>query len=140
MPRLPEPTALSFEYLVEYSDLPILPVIFSREGSYQVFVLCLIDSGASGILLPSELAAQLGISLEDPSVTVIGVTGSTQGWSHPLTATLPEVDGFSFVAEAVFVPGLPDALLGRSPAFNLLDIAFQHRHSRVYFQMVDTET
>ena len=134
MPRLPEPIALSFEYLVEYSDLPMVPVIFSREGEFEVLVLCLLDSGATGILLPSELADELGISLEDHSLTVIGVTGSAQGWSHQLTATLPEVDGFSFVAETVFLTGLPVALLGRSPAFDLLDVAFQHRNSMVYFQ------
>lgn len=61
MPRLPAPLTLSFSYVVGYSELPLIPVIFAQRGSPGVPVLCLVDSGASGVILPSELADELGV-------------------------------------------------------------------------------
>ena len=130
---------LRFDYAVDYSGLPMMPVAFSQEGGTRSYALCLIDSGASGILLPSEFASELGISLEDPSLTIIGVTGTAQGWSYPLVVSLPEIDGHTFVTDVVFLADLPVALLGRNPAFDLLDIAFQQRNSRILFNPVDVE-
>jgi predicted aspartyl protease len=83
MPRLPSPVTLSFNYAVAYAELPVMPVMFTYHDSPGITVLCLVDSGASGIMLPSELADELGISLGTPSATIVGVTGVGQGWIHP---------------------------------------------------------
>jgi predicted aspartyl protease len=113
----------------------LIPVIFTSQNSSVVTVLCLVDSGATGVLLPSELADELGLVLETPSIPVVGVTGVGYGWVHPLTATLPELDGLTLSVEAVFLPQLPVALLGRSPLFQRVDIAFQHVQGNLYFNL-----
>ena len=126
------PETLTFDYVVAYSDLPLVPVRFSNQTSPRVTVLCLLDSGASGVLLPAELADSLELTLEEPSVPVIGVSGVSQGWVHSVTASLLDVDILDFRVDAVFLAGLPVALLGRSPFFEVLDIAFRHRQSSLY--------
>jgi len=135
MPRLPSPVTLSFNYAVPYTDLLVTPVMFTYHDSPGIAVLCLVDSGASGIMLPSELADELGISLGTPSGTIIGVTGVGQGWVHPLTATFPELDGLTFSVEAVFLAQLPIALVGRAPLFEQVDVVFQHRRGNLYFNL-----
>jgi predicted aspartyl protease len=136
MPRLPVPQTLSFDYVVDYAEVPVVPVVFSHQNRTGVAVLCLVDSGASGILLPSELAGQLGVSLDVPSRPVIGVTGVGRGWVQMLRATLPDLDDLAFTVEVVSLPQLPIALIGREPLFQRLDVAFRHSQGRAYFEAV----
>jgi len=133
MPRLPTPVTLSFSYEVDYSELPLIPVMFTYRDSPGITVLCLVDSGSSDIMLPSELANELGVVLEAPSGPIVGVTGVGQGWLHPLTATFLELDNFTLSVQAIFLPQLPVVLIGRSPFFQRLDVAFQHRRGKLYF-------
>jgi hypothetical protein len=109
--------------------------MFTSQNSSVVTVLCLVDSGATGVLLPSELADELGLVLEIPSPPIVGVTGVGHGWVHPLMATLPDLDGLTFSIEAVFLPRLPVALVGRSPVFQRVDVAFQHTQGNLYFNL-----
>jgi predicted aspartyl protease len=134
MPSLPVPQTISFDYVVDYAEVPLIPVVFSHQNRPGVPVLCLVDSGASGILLPSELADQLGVSLDVPSRPVIGVTGVGQGWVQMLRATLPDVEDLAFTVEVVFLPQLPIALTGREPFFQHVDIAFRHPQDSMYFR------
>ena len=134
MPRLPNPQNLSFNYVANYSEAPLLPVIFSHRDNQGLPVLCLVDSGASGVVLPMELAEHLGVRLATPSRSVIGVSGITQGWVQALTATFPDLDNLSFPVEAIFLPELPIALMGRDPFFQRLHVAFQHSRRDVYLE------
>ena len=134
MPRLRVPERLLFEYVVNYDDRPMVPIVFQHQSRSSITVLCLVDSGASGVLLPSELAGQLGVALEVPSSPVIGVTGVGQGWIQTLSATVPDLDDHSFAVDAVFLPELPIALVGREPFFRGLDVAFRHPQGIMYFQ------
>jgi len=136
MPRLLEPLALPFGYVMNYDDVPVVPVMFSQQNQPGIPVMCLIDSGASAVMLPSELASPLGITLEAPTRTVIGVTGSAQGWVHQLNATFPDLDDLTLDLEVVFLPQLPIALIGREPFFQRVDVAFRHAQGNVYFQPV----
>lgn len=135
MPKLSVPVTIAFDYVVAYEDLPLVPVRFSNEGQLGVTVLCLLDSGASGVLLPAELAAELGVVLETQSGPIIGINGVSQGWVHPVTASLLDVDSLDFQVDAVFLEHLPVALLGRSPLFEALDIAFRHREGSLFFAL-----
>ena len=85
-------------------------------------------------MLPIEIAQRMELTLAGPTVNVTGVAGSVTGWPHPLNVALPEIDGLSFEANVVFVEGLSVALLGRTPAFEMVDIAFRHGRSWLYLE------
>ena len=133
MPRLPVPQTISFEFQVEYGETPTIPVVFSHQNGPTLRVVCLVDSGASGVMLPSELAEELGLTLETRSGPVVGATGVGQGWVHALTAKFPDLDDLSFSVEALFLPELPIALIGRDPFFQRMVVAFHHGQGSLYF-------
>ena len=87
----------------------------------------------SGVTLPSELAEELGLTLETRSGPVVGATGVGQGWVHALTARFPDLDDLSFSVEALFLPELPIALIGRDPFFQRMVVAFHHGQGSLYF-------
>ena len=136
MPRLTEPLTLTFNYGISYDEWPVIPVRFSSQGINTIVVLCLVDSGASGVLLPTEIASELGLDLPSPTVSVTGVAGTGHGSLYNLSANLLETDGQDFPVDMVFLPELPVAILGRSPFFERYNVGFQHSGRNLYFNLI----
>ena len=113
---------------------PRIPLTFaSASGSEQVLRDCLIDTGASDIVVGPRLVRQLGLMLTDSrSVGVVG--GAVQATVH--AARLIQTDlGFNEVLEVVCVPtmlaGQP-ILLGRR-FLSFFNVSYEGPSGTFYF-------
>lgn len=109
---------------------PLVRAEISIDGSHQIAVPLIVDSGAAGLLLPSEIAPYLGIDLSSAEeVPVGGVAGAGTGRKSPVRLHV-RVGRLACRCNAVFITSamLPDCgLLGREDWFHNFEVAFRHK-------------
>ena len=59
--------------------IPLIPVAFIGESGRKT-IYALLDSGADTIIIPLELAKELGVRLKEMSEPIRGVGGTTKGY------------------------------------------------------------
>lgn len=101
--------------------LPLVPLTVHGPAG-PIEMPALVDSGAEQSVLPSALASELGISLEDAQTAVIVGVGEHEISSH-LTLVEMQLGSHRWLAPVVFADGKVRPLLGQ-PAAVLADCRF----------------
>jgi hypothetical protein len=113
---------------------PIVPVIFTNPNNgWNVEVFCLVDSGASVIILDEKFAKKLHVDLRAGKERTLEVIQEIPvvGYSHKILMRLKD-DPHEFEVDCVFVPGLKtDGLLGQKGFFDNYLVVFEGYNQRL---------
>jgi hypothetical protein len=111
-----------------YTKRPVVEVELSR-GTQRRKFLALIDSGADQIMMPSAIAAALGIDRDTSARrTSLGVSmDPIDGFVGHLTFQIEHQTG-SFDAPVIFIDTDVPVLLGREGFFDRYRIKFEQDH------------
>ena len=113
---------------------PIVPVIFTNpKNGWNVEMFCLVDSGASVIILDEKFANKLRLDLLSGKERILEVIQEVPivGYSHKLFMHLKD-DPRDFEVDCVFVPGLKmNGLLGQKGFFDNYRVLFEGYNQRL---------
>jgi predicted aspartyl protease len=125
-------------YEHRYEDWPSIPcrIANPRNGSW-VRSLLGIDTGADVTILDERLARELGIDLNQPTVSIRGYGGRIQG--HPaIVDVVPlSMDELRIRVEAIFAPNLDDeigSVLGLD-YFAFVDLLLAHSNNLISLRL-----
>ena len=123
---------MKFRYDTRYTEhgfemAPRVPVVFQNPlNKREIPIFCLVDSGASEILIAIEVALALGIDIERGEPRIYGgIGGEIKGYVHAITMRLMN-DRHEFAVECGVLP-LPayDGLLGQRGFFDHYKVTFE---------------
>ncbi len=129
---------MKFRYDTRYTEhgfemVPRVPVVFRNpRNSREVPIFCLIDSGASDILITTEIALALGIEIERGESRVYGgIGGEIKGYVHLVHIRVMN-DKHEFAVQCGVLP-LPtyDGLLGQRGFFDNYKVTFE-KYKKVF--------
>jgi hypothetical protein len=128
---------MKFRYDTRYTEqgfemVPRVPVIFRNpKTGMEIPVFCLVDSGASEILINAEIAKALGIEIiKGKQVTYGGIGGEQGGYRHTVTMQLMgDKQEFEVGCGVVDFP-LYDGLLGQIGFFDNYKVIFEKYKKR----------
>ncbi|MEK7532405.1 MAG: retropepsin-like aspartic protease [Patescibacteria group bacterium] len=123
---------MKFRYDTRYTEhgfemVPRIPVVFKNpRNGREIPIFCLVDSGASDILITTEIALALGIEAKQGKPRMYGgVGGEVKGYVHTLAMKVMN-DKNEFTIECGVLP-LPayDGLLGQRGFFDNYKVTFE---------------
>ena len=123
---------MQFRYDTRYTEygfemVPRLPVVFRNpHNGRELPIFCLVDSGASDILINTEIAHALGIEVErgEPRIYA-GIGGVVTGYQHTITIRVMNDDHeFTVVCGVLPLPAY-DGLLGQRGFFDNYKVVFE---------------
>lgn len=129
---------MQFGYDTRYIDgygfemAPRLPVVFRNpKNGREMPIFCLVDSGASDILINQEIAESLGIEVKRGKPhTYGGIGGEVMGYEHVIALRIVGDDHeFTVVCSVLPLP-LYDGLLGQRGFFDNYKVVFEKYKKR----------
>jgi predicted aspartyl protease len=128
---------MKFRYDTRYTEhgfemVPRVPIIFRNpKTGMEVPIFCLVDSGASEILINAQVAKMLGIEMEKGKKYIYGgIGGEVEGYRHKLTMRLMSDKQEFAVACGVLDLPMYDGLLGQIGFFDNYKVIFEKYKKR----------
>lgn len=123
---------MKFRYDTRYTEhgfemVPRLPVVFRNpKNGREIPIFCLVDSGASDILITNEIALALGLEVEKGELRVYGgIGGVVKGYMHTINMrVMNDTHEFTVVCGLLPLPAY-DGLLGQRGFFDNYKIVFE---------------
>jgi len=128
---------MQFRYDTRYTGsgfemAPRMPILFRNPANgLEIPVFCLVDSGASEILINAQIATALGINVTSGEPReYAGIGGVVTGYQHRISLKLMG-DAQEFAVECGVLPvPLYDGLLGQKGFFDNYKVIFEKYKKR----------
>lgn len=123
---------MKFRYDTRYTEhgfemVPRISVVFQNpQNKREIPIFCLVDSGASDILITTEIALVLGMKVEQGEPRIYGgIGGEVKGYVHNISIRVMN-DNHEFTVACGVLP-LPayDGLLGQHGFFDNYKVVFE---------------
>lgn len=123
---------MKFRYDTRYTEhglemVPRVPVVFQNPlNKREIPIFCLVDSGASDVLITTEIALALGIEIEQGDLRIYGgIGGKVKGYVHRINIQLMnDTRRFSITCGVLPLPAY-DGLLGQRGFFDNYKVIFE---------------
>lgn len=128
---------MQFRYDIRYAGdrfemVPRIPVVFrNMQNGRELPIFCLIDSGASDILINTEIAQALGIDVEGGKPRMYGgIGGTVTGYEHTIKMhVMGNKEEFTVICGVLPLPAY-DGLLGQRGFFDNYKAVFEKYKKR----------
>ncbi len=128
---------MQFRYDIRYAGdrfemVPRIPVVFrNAKNGRELPIFCLIDSGASEILINTEIAQALGIDVERGEPRIYGgIGGTVTGYQHTIKMqVMGDKKEFIVICGVLPLPAY-DGLLGQRGFFDNYKVVFEKYKKR----------
>lgn len=129
---------LPSNYVFEYNDYPLIPVMFTHNDRDTPFIDALLDSGGDFIVIPQAIAKYLGVTLEKA-----GCVDTAGGTTDLFKARVDMVMGHGeqkiiYKDLEIHISCRNDipVLLGRHPIFEDHEIIFRKQHKQLILNTI----
>lgn len=123
---------MKFTYDTHYTEhgfemAPRVPMVFQNPlNKREIPIFCLVDSGASDVIIATEIALALGIEIEKGEPRIYGgIGGNVKGYMHHVVIrVMNDTREFSIACGVLPIPAF-DGLLGQNGFFDHYKVTFE---------------